>query len=174
MMMSLLIASNSGQPSFKDMSRWTISKPFKLSSIFPQRHMLTARYGESGRFRLHYDWLPDNLPSLRHSGNRLSSFFVYLSADCEGGTTVFPGIMRQKHESLCEFLRCRNENGTELKWIEVAPKLGTALFWYNIEPTGEVDMKTLHAGSMVTSGTKIGLNIWTRERSWRDPIGRNV
>jgi len=82
--------------------------------------------------------------------------------------------MRQKHESLCEFLRCRDENGAEVKWIDVKPKVGTALFWYNIGPTGEVDRKTLHAGSVVTNGSKIGLNIWTRERSWRDPIPKNV
>src|SRR5271170_2152982 len=174
MTMQSLIVSNNGQPGFKDMSPWTISKPFKLSSIVTQPHILTARYGESGHFRLHYDWLPENVPSLRHSGNRVSSFFVYLSADCEGGTTVFPGIMRQKHETLCEFLRCHDQNGTEVKWIEVKPKVGTALFWYNIGPTGDVDMKTLHAGSVVTNGTKIGLNIWTRERSWRDLIHGNV
>ena len=135
---------------------------------------IDCRYGDGGKFRLHYDWLPDGVPSLPHSGNRVTSFFVYLSANCEGGTTVFPGIMRQKYESLCEFLRCRDENATEVKWIEVKPKVGTALFWYNIEPSGQVDMKTLHAGSAVTNGTKIGLNIWTRERSWRDLLPDNA
>lgn len=81
--------------------------------------------------------------------------------------------MRPKYEGLCRYLRCRDETGTEVKWIEVNPKVGTALFWYNIEPTGAVDMRTIHAGSSVTNGSKVGLNIWTRERSWRDLISRS-
>jgi prolyl 4-hydroxylase len=56
----------------------------------------------------------------------------------------------------------------EVPWVEVKPKVGRALFWYNINEDGEVDMKTLHAGATVTEGTKYGLNIWTRQRSWRD------
>jgi len=78
--------------------------------------------------------------------------------------------MRPRHEGLCKFIRCRDDNGTEIKWIEVLPKAGTALFWYNVDPTGAVDMKTLHAGLAVINGTKIGLNIWTREKAWRGRI----
>lgn len=131
-------------------------------------HYWCYRYYNNGRFRVHYDWLPDTVPSFKHSGNRATSFFVYLQVDCQGGATVFPAVERPISESWCEFLNCKNETGHEVPWLEVKPKVGTALFWYNIQVSGEVDMKTLHAGAPVFNGTKIGLNIWTRERSWRD------
>jgi len=46
-------------------------------------------------------------------------------------------------------------------------KVGTTIFWHNIDPSGMVDLKTLHAGALVINGTKVGLNIWTRERKYR-------
>jgi prolyl 4-hydroxylase len=51
--------------------------------------------------------------------------------------------------------------------VEVLPKVGTAIFWFNLDTSGEVDRRTLHAGAPVSSGTKVGMNIWTRERNWR-------
>ena len=137
---------------------------FLLSAIIAD----DGRYNDNGRFRVHYDWLPDTVPSFEHSGNRVTSFFVYLQVDCQGGETVFPAVERPKSESWCELLNCKNETGHEIPWLEVKPKVGNALFWYNIESSGEVDMKTIHAGAPVFNGTKIGMNIWTRERSWRD------
>ena len=52
--------------------------------------------------------------------------------------------------------------------MEVLPTVGTAVFWWNLDPNGVGDDDTLHAGSPVINGTKIGLNIWTRERGVRD------
>ena len=131
-------------------------------------HRWCYRYNDSGQFRVHFDWLPNTVPSFQHSGNRATSFFVYLQVDCQGGETVFPKVERPKSESWCTILNCRNEMGLEVPWLEVKPKVGTTLFWYNIHTGGDVDMNTLHAGAPVLNGTKIGLNIWTRERSWRD------
>jgi prolyl 4-hydroxylase len=51
--------------------------------------------------------------------------------------------------------------------VEVLPKIGTAIFWFNLDKNGNVDRNTLHAGAPVISGTKVGMNIWTRERNWR-------
>jgi len=56
--------------------------------------------------------------------------------------------------------------------VEVQAKEGTAVFWHNLDPDGNTDDRTLHAGAPVVAGTKIGLNIWTREspfRTWDDP-----
>lgn len=121
---------------------------------------LLTRYHEDGQVQPHFDWLPTTVPSFERSGNRLSSFFVYLLANCTGGTTAFPRVPRPSSSEWCRHLNC------DVPWLEVKPKVGTAIFWYNLNSTG-VDMKTLHAGSRVVSGTKIGLNIWTRERIWR-------
>lgn len=129
--------------------------------------MTFRRYSDKGKFRVHYDWLPGTERSLSQAGNRLTSFFVYIFHNCTGGTTVFPEIPRPRSQKWCRHLKCRDESGAEIEWLEVKPKVGTAIFWYNLLPSGEVDMKTLHAGAMVLNGTKFGLNIWTRQRSWR-------
>jgi prolyl 4-hydroxylase len=128
-----------------------------------------CRYTERGHYREHYDWLPDTVPSLKSSGNRLTSFFIYLLADCDGGTTIFPRVRRPGPSEWCTQLKCRHDNGQEVGWLEVKPKVGTAIFWYNLDRSGAVDEKTLHLGAPVFNGTKFGLNIWTRERSWRKP-----
>jgi prolyl 4-hydroxylase len=95
---------------------------------------------------------------------------VYLVADCVGGTTAFTEVERPKAPEWCEVLKCQDENGEEVHWLEVQPKVGTAIFWYNLDPeTGDGDVLTMHAGMPVSSGTKIGLNIWTRERNFRNP-----
>jgi len=101
------------------------------------------------------------------SGNRLTSFFVYLVADCLGGTTVFPKVPRPQGEEWCEVLKCNDEEGNAIELLEVQAKVGNAIFWHNLDPWGRVDELTLHAGTPVENGTKVGLNIWTRERGYR-------
>jgi len=120
------------------------------------------------QFKEHFDWLdPVRDTSLMKSGNRATSFFVYLEASCEGGATAFPRIKRPKAPELCDALLCHDENGNEVDWLEVKPKVGRAIFWHNLDPAGEVDENTLHAGKPVTKGIKVGLNIWTREKNWK-------
>lgn len=104
---------------------------------------------------------------MKFAGNRLTSFFVYLLVDCNGGTTIFPRLQRPNSSEWCTQLKCRHDNGEEVGWLEVKPKVGTAIFWYNLDRDGVADEKTLHLGAPVFNGTKFGLNIWTRERSWR-------
>jgi len=80
---------------------------------------------------------------------------------------VFPKILRPKAKEWCDILKCHDENGQELDKLEVQPKVGTAIFWHNLDPSGMVDMNTLHAGAPVINGSKVGLNIWTREKRYR-------
>jgi prolyl 4-hydroxylase len=98
------------------------------------------------------------------SGNRLTSFFVYLVADCLGGTTAFPKVPRPHGQEWCDSLVCNDE----IEHVEVIAKAGTAIFWYDMDPWYNVDELTLHAGMPVLNGTKTGLNIWTREKLYRD------
>jgi prolyl 4-hydroxylase len=93
---------------------------------------------------------------------------VYLVADCVGGTTAFPKVYRPQGEGWCETLKCQDEDGQEIEHLEVEARVGNAIFWYNMDPWGDVDDLTLHAGTPVISGTKVGLNIWTRERIYRN------
>ena len=57
--------------------------------------MLMTRYFENQQFREHYDWFdPTKVDAVGPAGNRATSFFVYLVADCNGGTTKFPEVLR--------------------------------------------------------------------------------
>jgi prolyl 4-hydroxylase len=103
-------------------------------------------------------------------GNRQTSFFIYLRANCEGGTTIFPKVARPQGEEWCDLLKCRYENGTEVSHLEVKARVGTAIFWQNFDSQGMLDRGTLHAGTDVWSGEKVGLNIWTRERVYRTDL----
>jgi prolyl 4-hydroxylase len=81
---------------------------------------------------------------------------------------VFPRVLRPRGQDWCRVLKCRDDDNKELEWLEVKPRVGTAIFWFNLDSRGAVDMNMLHAGAPVINGTKFGLNIWTRERSWRN------
>ena len=61
-------------------------------------------------------------------------------------------------------LECYDEMGQEVERVEVLPIVGNAVFWWNLDPDGVGDDDTMHAGTPVINGTKIGLNIWTREK----------
>lgn len=69
----------------------------------------------------------------------------------------------------CDFLVCEDENGDEVEYLEIRPILGNAIFWWNLGTDGKGDTKSLHAGLPVIKGTKAGLNIWAREREFRQP-----
>jgi prolyl 4-hydroxylase len=131
--------------------------------------IIDCRYSDTQQFRAHYDWLDVNQGgySVDTAGNRVTSFFVYLVANCTGGTTVFPQVDRPEGDAWCDTLKCKEDNGQEVEWLEVQGKVGRAIFWHNLDPYGNPDPDTLHAGTPVVHGTKVGLNIWTRENPYR-------
>lgn len=129
---------------------------------------MNLRYGKGHYFREHYDYFdPEKDKNLDASGNRATSFFVYLVADCEGGTTRFPRVPRPSAPEWCNLLRCQDENGKEIDYVDVRATVGTAVFWHNFASPGVLDDNTLHAGTDVLNGSKYGLNIWTREKTYR-------
>lgn len=89
-------------------------------------------------------------------------------ANCTGGTTVFTKIPRPKAPEWCDVLQCKDEMGRDVEQVAVLPIVGNAVFWWNLDVDGVGDDDTMHAGSPVINGTKVGLNIWTRERQWRN------
>jgi prolyl 4-hydroxylase len=133
-----------------------------------------VRYELNGYFNEHLDWFShaENCTGndCEPMGDRLSTFFVYLEADCTGGETSFPklSLPEDMDQEWCEFVEC-GEGRTGVKW---KPKAGNAIFWENLDKDGKGLTDMLHAGMPVTSGSKIGLNIWTRERDhngWAPP-----
>ena len=65
----------------------------------------------------------------------------YLEAPEKGGATVFPDI------------------GERIK-----PTRGSAVFWYNLLPSGDGDMRTRHAACPVLYGSKWVANKWIHSR----------
>ncbi|CAF0868435.1 unnamed protein product [Adineta steineri] len=110
----------------------------------------------------HYDWMPS--PNDQEvGGQRVTTYFTYLQANCSMGETEFISIRfnRSLHERFCDILVC-DEKATE-QGIRFRPIPGNTIFWYNMDEYGRVDYLTFHAGHPPgENGSKIGLNVWTR------------
>ncbi|KAI0384676.1 hypothetical protein F5Y04DRAFT_219024 [Hypomontagnella monticulosa] len=122
-----------------------------------------VKYGLGERYHFHTDWYTNAAHATSAmGGNRLSSFFAYVHAsdDITGGGTNFPMVSAPLDERWCDFIDCDEpwENGVTFR-----PLVGNAVFWQNLNEDGTGDQRTLHAGLPVTSGSKIGMNIWTRQ-----------
>lgn len=127
-----------------------------------------VKYGESQEFHSHTDWFTSDAQTTdEYGGNRRSSFFVYVHAseDIVGGGTQFPLLDAPLTEKWCKYVNCdaEMEDGATFR-----PVQGNAVFWRNLKwvaNKGYVgDGQTVHAGLPVQRGSKIGMNIWTRER----------
>jgi prolyl 4-hydroxylase len=124
-------------------------------------------YGESQEYHSHTDWFTSPAQTTHeYGGNRLSSFFVYVSAsdDIVGGGTQFPLLDAPEDERWCEYVNCdaETEDGVVFR-----PVQGNTVFWRNLKWNGAAkeyvgDRMTVHAGLPVQRGKKLGMNIWTR------------
>ncbi|XP_067828556.1 prolyl 4-hydroxylase subunit alpha-1b isoform X4 [Heptranchias perlo] len=103
-----------------------------------------ANYGVGGQYEPHYDFArkdePDAFKELG-TGNRIATWLFYMSDVAAGGATVFPEV-----------------------GAAVWPQKGTAVFWYNLFPSGEGDYSTRHAACPVLVGNKWVSNKWIHER----------
>ena len=99
------------------------------------------KYEENGYFRPHHDYFAEDYTNGEYQ--RYATIFVYLNDDFNGGTTLFPKLD-----------------------IEVKPKRGRGLLWFNVKENGDVNPLTLHTGTDVKDGEKYGLNIWIRNKKF--------
>ncbi|XP_029977324.1 prolyl 4-hydroxylase subunit alpha-1-like isoform X1 [Sphaeramia orbicularis] len=103
-----------------------------------------ANYGVGGQYEPHFDFgrkdEPDAFEELG-TGNRIATWLLYMSDVQAGGATVFTDV-----------------------GAAVLPKKGTAVFWYNLFPSGEGDYRTRHAACPVLVGNKWVSNKWIHER----------
>lgn len=59
----------------------------------------------------------------------------------------------------CEYIECGSPS--EAEGVTFKARKGAAVFWMNFDNEGRGYQETIHAGMPVTSGTKVGLNIWS-------------
>ncbi|KAK0620905.1 hypothetical protein B0T14DRAFT_604406 [Immersiella caudata] len=121
-----------------------------------------VKYGVGGYFNLHNDWLTRPLEATGKDGsprpyNRAGSVFAYLDDSCTGGETYFPEVQGVPD----------NAEGTKFsrsstgKGLLVKPRRGSAVFWISAHMNGTGDERMVHASLPVTSGTKVGLNMFS-------------
>jgi prolyl 4-hydroxylase len=99
-----------------------------------------------------------------NGGQRITTFFTYLYANCSMCGTEFINIKFNSslHSNFCEYLIC--DEITTDHGIRFRPIPGNSIFWFNINEDGHGDNSTYHAGLPPgQNGQKIGLNAWTRE-----------
>jgi prolyl 4-hydroxylase len=105
-------------------------------------------YTPGQQFLPHLDFLDTSLPGyakeVAGGGQRVVTLLLCLNDDYEGGETEFPQL------------------GKRFKG-----RRGNALFFWNVEPDGTPDKRTVHAGLPPTRGEKWMLSQWIRERVWR-------
>ena len=114
----------------------------------PLTHLEIAtilHYAPGQEFMPHYDFLDDTWPGysqqIAQDGQRIFTFLIYLNEGFEGGETAFP-LIGLSHKG----------------------RIGDALFFWNVKPTGAVDRDTLHAGLPPATGQKWLFSQWVRDR----------
>lgn len=102
-------------------------------------------YAVGQHFAPHFDFLdpgvPGHVDDLERRGQRVATALVYLNDGYDGGETDFPVLGRR---------------------FKGAP--GDALVFDNVEPSGVLDRRTIHAGLPPTRGEKWLLSQWIRDR----------
>ena len=123
-----------------NMIRNKIKKIFNIDNQIETLQL--TRYFPGQYYKPHYDYFNDKKKS--KSKQRMKTIFVYLKCPEEGGETHFP-LLNKKF----------------------SPKEGDAVMWTNcINQNGNhlYVKESLHAGTPVKKGEKIGLNIWILDK----------
>ncbi len=128
-----------------ELMRARISSATRLPvEIFEPTQILHYSVGE--QFRPHHDFLDPEIPRfaeyIRHFGQRIGTFLIYLNEGYSGGETVFPRI-----------------------GLSYRGRMGDALFFTNVDRSGQADRMTMHAGTPPTAGEKWALSQWIRDRA---------
>ncbi|KAM0324653.1 hypothetical protein ACHAQA_008044 [Verticillium albo-atrum] len=136
-----------------------------------QEPIQLVRYAVGEQYHFHHDWFPEENTkehghaSVERGGNRVSSFFAYVSVsdDIAGGGTKFPKLPAPEGDGWCKVVECDQERG---EGVTFRPIEGNAVFWTNLVKGDDGEMKgddrVLHAGLPLDKGSKLGMNLWTK------------
>jgi prolyl 4-hydroxylase len=109
-------------------------------------HVLNYAIGQE--YKAHHDYFQFDKPgrekAQNRGGQRIATVLMYLADVIEGGETAFPKVN-----------------------INVEPKKGDAILFYNVTPEGQLDKNTLHGSLPVVEGEKWTCTKWLREKALR-------
>lgn len=129
-----------------------------LADTDPIEPIQATRYVEGQQYKPHLDLLWSDR-SIKHQVDRNTTIFAILDDNCTNCGTQFPNIhldLSTVHPRWCEFVECSESV------LTIKPKKGNAVFWRNLLDDGMADIRAVHSGLPLTEGSKMGLNIWTR------------
>ena len=127
----------------------TVRMPLENAEPFQVVH-----YGEGQEYNYHYDSFEKNDAHYNEKyvspqgGQRLVTALGYLRDVPKGGETGFKRL-----------------------GVNVQPKQGTVVIWYNVEPgTTKRELLSEHAGLPVLEGEKYAFNLWFRESKYGEAL----
>lgn len=124
---------------------WISDETARLSG-YPKQHqelLQVVQYDVNGEFKEHHDACEDVNSSYcstfnSFSGQRQCTLLIYLNEDMEGGETEFPMLN-----------------------LKITPRVGKAIFFWNVHADENVIAESLHRGNPVRSGMKWIATKWT-------------
>ena len=133
-----------------------LAMKFNVQSKYGSENYQVMNYGMGGSIISHLDssgespWLSDQ-EHKDFGGARLTTFMIYLNNIQAGGHTVFSTL-----------------------GLYVPPRLGDALFWFNLDSAGDYDTRNIHLGCPVLHGNKWIANKWVHwlDQMWKYPCFR--
>lgn len=121
-----------------------------------------VRYKPNQYYNEHVDYLTPSFypdcPEVQRGNNRFATFLFYLKVSKgPGGHTFFPFARNNLASGV----------GPGSEGLKIKPKQGSAIVFYSMLPDGNLDERSLHAGTPVQRGEKWIANVFLWDPIWK-------